>query len=113
MQGLVPINFVEQIKDPKEVEIHKKAFASLPPVPRKAWVHPVNGESRIAKPKGTARKMRAIYDYDPIKDSPNGPEAAQVSITIYNIKKLYLLFAMIAQYRLTCNKLSLSIYNIF
>ena len=27
----------------------------------------------------TGRKMRAIYDYDPVEDSPNGPEAAIVS----------------------------------
>lgn len=85
-EGVVPVTFVDQVEDPELVQRYKKEFDSLLPVPKEVWTnqqqsvqqHQQHQQSQVngdVNNRGqTAKKMVAMFDYDPEVDSPNDPE---------------------------------------
>ena len=107
-QGVVPMNLITEVTDPQEIKRYKTEF-SAPSVPHSRQQHWQQDNARtdslstytsscllfvclfvclfpvycllysLYPLDSTGRKMKALYDYDPVEDSPNGPEAALVS----------------------------------
>lgn len=74
--GFIPGNMVEEITDPDDIAQVKVTLSAHAKRRTRRNQKTVNGHG---KESGSSKKMRALFDYDPERDSPN--ESSEVELT--------------------------------